>query len=302
MAYNNPFWYNRDKSVDGQYYYVYDFSVNFDPGTYLSYNTDVLNYPTDEASRNYIATIYPDAKESIQIFRLNPYKHYYPWGSSVSEQRHGATKYPQNPYIPIYGSSVTFKSKLNFLETVDNELRILPASSNNLIAVYNLKFLLDDACLGNLLKTIEAAAGTKYLKFSDPSDIYKNIIGLVEDYSINKISKNLNELVLSLHSYFLAPIFKWRTSSFLNIDSTYNFDFNKNYNKYDFVYYEDYDADSKLNNFWFAKQDCYQKTPGTYNSNFEDQYWTKDIFLFEIFSNLTSYSFNVLIFSFIFKF
>ena len=207
MAYNNPFWYNRDSSVDSQY----------------KYDVDLVNFK------------------------------------------------------PVYGSSVSFTSRLNYLQTVDNALKILPASENNLVVKYNLKFLLNDDDTGLLLKTIEIAGGYRYLKFFDPSEIYKDMIGLVEDYAINKSNKNLNEVNLIVSSYFKSPIFNWRTSSFFNVGSSYDYAVSKNYKKYDFVYYEPLDLTSKnkMDNFWFAKNDI-PSSPSVFNPS----QWTKK-FIYE---------------------
>ena len=123
--------------------------------------------------------------------------------------------YDLSSYEPIYGSSVSYNSRLNFLQTIDNSLKILPASENNLNIAFNLKFLLNDDFVGNLLKTIEVAGATKYLKFKDPSNLYKDFIGYVEKYSVNKTSANLSEVNIELKNYGTAPEFTWRTSSIL---------------------------------------------------------------------------------------
>ena len=291
MAYNNPFWYNRDNSVNGQYYYIFDFSINFDPGTYLSYNTDLLTWPhNDQPAINWVndnkANFIEVAENGVQIFRLNPYKHYAAWGKH--EARGFTTKYPKNPFIPIYGSSVEFESRLNILETTNNNKKILPNSENNLIVTYNLKFLLDDSCLGNILKTIEIAAGVKLLKFSDPSNFYKNIVGYVEDYYVQKASKNLNELNITLKSYNECVFFKWKTSAFLNIDSSCEYSKTKSYQKYDFVYYDSFANENKIDNFWFAKENNIGIIPGEYDSFFKEKSWSKNRFIFE-----TKYPFNL---------
>jgi phage-related protein len=203
MAYNNPYLYDRDSSIDPKYAYVNDLSI----------------------------------------------------------------------YKPIYGSSVNFKSKYNFIETVDNALKVLPASENNLISNYSLRFLLSETEAGNLLKTIETAGGFKPLKFSDSSGLYKEFIGYVEDYSISRSSNQLNEITLEISCPFKAPILTWKTSSFFNI-SDLNFSESKSYKKNQFVYNEQYSVTSnKIDNFWFAKQDI---TAGAFNrSN-----WTKNFNFF----------------------
>lgn len=179
-------------------------------------------------------------------------------------------------FKPIYGSSVSFSSRLNYLQTVDNALKILPASENNLTVKYNLKFLLNNIDTGNLLKTIEIAGGYRYLKFIDPSNLYKDMIGLVEDYSVTKSSQNLNEVNIIVSSYFKAPIFNWRTSSFFNIGSSNNYSGFKNYNKYNFVYFDDNKSKNKIDNFWFAKNDIQASNTNSFNSNL----WSKS-FIFE---------------------
>ena len=63
---------------------------------------------------------------------------------------------------PIYGSSVSFFSRLNELKTINNTLKVLPCSENNLVIKYNLKYILTDIECGNLLKTIERFNSFKY--------------------------------------------------------------------------------------------------------------------------------------------
>lgn len=144
----------------------------------------------------------------------NPY--YYNRSSSISDNY---TYVDATTFSPIYGSSVDFSSRINIIPTSDNTLKILPASENNLAIRYKLRFALNDTDTGNLLKTIEIAAGVKYLKFNDPSGIYKSIVGYVEDYSVNKNTKgNLNEITISLASYTSSPLFNWKTSSLINVN------------------------------------------------------------------------------------
>lgn len=167
-------------------------------------------------------------------------------------------------FKPIYGSSVSFLSRVNILNTIDNSLKVIPASENNVVATFNFKFLLNDKDSGNLLKTIEAGAGYKFLKFKDPSSLYKEIIGYVSDYSILKNSKNLNEFNVKILSSIKSLMFNWRTSSFLDgvtVQSTV-FNSSKSYKKYEFIYDDNpktkvlqtLSNKNKINNFWFAKK------------------------------------------------
>lgn len=165
--------------------------------------------------------------------------------------------YDLSAYRPIYGSSVSFSSRVNFLPCIDNSLKLQPNSENNLIAKFNLRFLLNDLMTGNLLKTIEIAGGTRYLKFSDPSSFYKSFTGIVLDYKINKESKNLNLVEIVVINNFSAPVFNWSQSCYLNnINKTTNlFNSSRAYSKHEIVYYDNatYSLTNKSDNFWFAK-------------------------------------------------
>lgn len=213
MVYNNPFFYNRDSSVDPKYSYV-DVSV----------------------------------------------------------------------YRPIYGSSVSFKSRLNSLDTIDNSIKIMPASANNLKIKYSLRFLLDDANTGNLLKSIEIAGGYRYLKFKDPSGLYIDFLGLVESYSINKNSNFLNEILLDVNVYFKSPLLKWRTSCLLNgIDkASSNFVNGKIYQLYDIVYSDYFNTTNQftsstnlIDNFFIKKS---SEQLGTNYTNFFSHFSKNFIF------------------------
>jgi phage-related protein len=199
MAYNNPYFYNRDSSIDEKYKYVLDLSI----------------------------------------------------------------------YKPTYESSVNFKSRYNSIETVDNAIKILPSSENNLIATYNLRFFLDDEMSGNLLKTIEIAGGYKVIKFYDPSGLYKDFIGLAENYSINKNSSNLNEINIAVSAFFKSPLLNWKTSSFFNV-SDLDHSESKKYLKNQFVYNNIGEGifKNKIDHFWFAKEDN--------EGYFDVDKWTRD--------------------------
>lgn len=167
----------------------------------------------------------------------NPY--YYNRSSSVKQSY---SYVDLTKFSPIYGSSVDYVSRLNILPTSDNTLKILPASENNLSIKFKLIFLLSDADTGDLLKTIEKASGTDYLSFKDSSGVYKNMIGYVEDYSVDKnTNANLNQVTIILSSYTSSPLFNWKSSSLLNaVVKTYvaqpTFLPSEIYSKYDIVY------------------------------------------------------------------
>jgi len=178
---------------------------------------------------------------------------------------------------PIYGSSVSFNSRLNYLPAADNSLKLLPSSENSLVSKFNFKYLLSDDVLKTFLYKIENAEGYKNLKFANIDGMYENIIGLVEDYSVNKLNNNINQLNISISSYFKAPIFNWKTSSFLSLSSNLEYSSTKNYQKYEFAYfdpkkYSQYDGEkNKIDNFWFAKEDIIAAN----DQKFDTTKWTK---------------------------
>ena len=290
MAYNNTFFYNRDNSVDDKYNYIYDFSINFDPIFYLQTYADI---------------------RGNDYFSKNPFEHYKNFG--IREGRLGSAR-PANLYLPIYGTSINYSSRLNFLQTIDNSLKALPASENNLTVSYNLKFLLDDNSVGHLLKTIEIAGGTKYLIFADPSNLYSQFTGFVERYSVNKTSANLSEVNITLNYYAAATEFSWRSSVFYKKVSAYEgggkmltpitYDSYSTYSKHSVVYYSIYESrmsggvllngnitanspprvKNKIDNFWFAKQDVQGFYAGAdhtgygFIGNINEQVWTKNFY------------------------
>ena len=214
MAYNNPFFYNRDSSVDPTYKYV-----------------DVSTYK------------------------------------------------------PIYGSSISFRSRINSIDTVDNTIKIMPASANNLKIKYSLKFLLTDLETGNLLKSIEIAGGYRHLKFKDPSNLYIDFLGLVESYSINKTSNSLNEVSLDVNVYFKSPLLKWRTSCLLSgiTNASSSFVSGRTYQLYDIVYNNIFNNGSQfatdtnlIDNFFIKKT---SDASPMYDNNFFS-HWSKN-FIFD---------------------
>ncbi len=178
-------------------------------------------------------------------------------------------------YKPIYGSSVSFSSKVSSLPMIDNSLKVQPNSENNLTVKFNLKFLLNDLMTGNLLKTIEIAGGTRYLKFIDPSFFYKDFTGIVLDYKVNKEGKNLNLVEIILINNFSSPIFNWSKSCFLfGINKDINlFNSQNTYSKYEIIYTENplYVMPNKADNFWIANKNIQAGTafsPSNFTKNF----------------------------------
>jgi hypothetical protein len=209
--------------------------------------------------------------------------------------------YIKEIYItPIYGSSVSYNSRINILETYDNRLKILPSSANNLDIKFNFKFLLDDKNTGDLLKTIETAGGNRYLKFNIENYFYKSIIGLIDSYSISKTSNQSNTVDIVIACNIKAPEFNWKGSSLYDLTKmrsltgcSYgeNHSTSKTYKKYDFVYNDVGDKNHNVNNFWFAKNDII--TSENFSTNlFSREFIFETKIPFELKNNLDIYKFS----------
>ena len=225
----------------------------------------------------------------------NPY--FYNRDSSIDPQ------YKYIDYIdimPIYGSSVSYNSRINILQTYDNKLKILPSSANSLEIKYNLKFLLDNTQTGNLLKTIEVAGGFKYLKFNLRSYFYKAIVGLVDSYSVSKVDNQSNAVDIIVSCNIKAPSFNWKYSSLYDLERARllnNYSYgnafltSKVYKKYDFVYYDLNDKNHDTNNFWFSKTD--QTLPSSFSVDlFSREFIFENKLPFEIKNKFDVYQFN----------
>lgn len=209
--------------------------------------------------------------------------------------------YIKEIYItPIYGSSVSYNSRINILQTYDNKLKILPSSANNLEIKFNFKFLLDDKNTGDLLKTIETAGGNRYLKFNIQNYFYKPVIGLIDSYSVSKTNNQSSTVDIVIACNIKAPEFNWRGSSLYDLIKmrsltgfSYgeNYSVSKTYKKYDFIYYDVGDKNHDTNNFWFAKNDI--TTSGNFSTNlFSREFIFETKIPFELKNNLDVYKFS----------
>lgn len=157
-------------------------------------------------------------------------------------------------YYPSYGSRVTFSSNLNKYETSDGYYNLVPLSVNSLKAEFDLKYDLNEEEAQKLVNFIENKNGVNDITFSDPSFLYKNIDGFCSEYAINHINKNHYEVALSLEVNESPNLFNWYSMNFININYA-TWDLNKNFNKYDIVYYNN----PKILNNLFKKSENFRE-------------------------------------------
>jgi phage-related protein len=170
-------------------------------------------------------------------------------------------------YTPVYGSRVTFESRLNSYETTDGYYNTIPLSINNLKATFDLRFDLNEFESQRLIDFIESKQGIRAFEFSDASDFYAPLIGFCNDYSVNHINKNHYEVAVRFEVDQVPSLLNWKNGSFVNYEIGTWLE-NTNYEKYDILYFDLNDFNSaqqvigvnpdginKLNKFYYASYD-----------------------------------------------
>lgn len=152
-------------------------------------------------------------------------------------------------YSPAYGSRVSFSSSLNKYETHNGYYNMIPLSINSLNAEYQLRYDVTETDAQKIVYFVENNKGINKLEFSDPSNIYKNISGVVDKYSINHINKNHYEVAISFTVNESPNLFNWSGMNFVNsLFQTWGP--NINYEKYSIVYSGI--NKNKLNNYYYC--------------------------------------------------
>jgi len=170
-------------------------------------------------------------------------------------------------YTPVYGSRVTFESRLNSYETTDGYYNVIPLSINNLKATFDLRFDLNEFESQRLIDFIESKQGIRAFEFSDASDFYAPLIGFCSEYSVNHMNKNHYEVAVRFEVDQVPSLLNWKNGSFINYEIGTWVE-NTDYEKYDILYFDINDFDStqqvigvnpdginKLNKFYYAAYD-----------------------------------------------
>ena len=170
-------------------------------------------------------------------------------------------------YTPVYGSRVTFESRLSSYETSDGYFNTIPLSINNLKAKFDLRFDLNEFESQRLIDFIESKQGIRAFEIDDPTDLYRPLPGFCTEYSVNHINKNHYEVAVSFEVDQVPSLLNWKNSSFVNYEIGQWIE-NTDYKKYDIIYYDlndinptdqvigvNLDGINKLNKFYYASRD-----------------------------------------------
>lgn len=167
-------------------------------------------------------------------------------------------------YTPVYGSRVTFESRINSYETSDGYYNNIPLSINNLKAKFDLRFDLDELESQKLIDFIEIKQGVRAFEISDPTEFYKPLIGFCNEYAINHINKNHYEVGIAFEVDQAPTLLNWKNGSFINYEIGEWIE-NTDYEKYDIIFHDEANKDpltevigvnkdgiNKLNKFYYA--------------------------------------------------
>ena len=181
-------------------------------------------------------------------------------------------------YIPIYGSSVSFSSNNMEFKTNDGYYQLSPRGINNLGAKFNLKYKTDENAAQKLANYYENSEGHKQVIVRTDPQIYNDVSGYCDQYSINRINNQHYEVGAMLEVLESPGFLNWSGMNYLNPDFE-DWQNGQSYNKDDIVYTGVNNA--KINNFFYctsAHSSDPENSPTGANSNWtQDFSWNPDI-------------------------
>lgn len=154
--------------------------------------------------------------------------------------------------FPAYGSRVAITSRNTTYETQNGFYNIMPMSVNNLNAKFELRYDLPETQAQELVRFLELKSGQEFIEFDDPSDFYKKVTGVCDNYAINHINKRHYEVAFSLEVFQASSILNWSGMSYINT-SPKTWSSGQAFKKYDILYSGV--NSNKLNNFYYATED-----------------------------------------------
>jgi len=119
-------------------------------------------------------------------------------------------------------------------------------------AKFELRYDLPEAQAQQLVRFLELKNGQDFIEFDDPSDFYKKVSGVCDNYAINHINKQHYEVAFSLEVFQASSILNWSGMSYINT-SPKTWSAAQPYKKYD-ILYSGVNA-NKLNNFYYSTAD-----------------------------------------------
>jgi len=154
--------------------------------------------------------------------------------------------------FPAYGSKVAITSRNSLYETQNGFYNLMPMSVNNLNAKFDLRYDLPENKAQQLVRFLELKSGQEFIEFDDPSDFYKKVSGVCDNYAINHINKQHYEVAFSLEVFQASSILNWSGMSYINT-SYKTWSGSQSYKKYDILYSGV--NSNKLNNFYYCTED-----------------------------------------------
>lgn len=187
----------------------------------------------------------------------------------------GITPLSSLSYAPAYGSRVSFYSRDNRYETQDGYYNIIPMSVNNLNAKFELRFDLPELQSQRLVSFLENKKGDMFIEFTDPSQFYKTVSGVCDNYAINHINKRHYEVATSIDVHQASSILNWSGMAFVNADVK-NWSTSQSFKKYDILYSGV--NENKLNNFYYCIEDHTSASQSLDGPTGSQSKWTQSFF------------------------
>lgn len=185
----------------------------------------------------------------------------------------GVALLPSFNFSPNYGSSIAFTCKNNKLNYSNNTYSLLPSTANNIIAKCSFNFSVNEPDAEKIMNFFESQSGTGAFAISDESNIYRNLTGYADSFSVQMAQNNLYNIALDFSVERNSSFLNWSGKSFVNYDFE-NWTTGQFYQKYQPVYFE-IQGDNKLSNFYYAVQD---HTGSLDTAPTNTGYWTQNLF------------------------
>jgi phage-related protein len=177
--------------------------------------------------------------------------------------------------FPAYGSSVSISSRNNMYATQNGFYNMIPMSVNNLNATFQLRYDLPEDKAQQLVRFLELKSGQEFIEFDDPSDFYKKVSGVCDNYAINHINKRHYEVAFSLEVFQASSILNWSGMSYINT-SYKTWSNGQSFKKYDILYSGV--NSNKLNNFYYCTEDHISSSTLTDGPTGSAAKWTQSFF------------------------
>ena len=153
--------------------------------------------------------------------------------------------------FPAYGSRVAITSRNSSYETQNGYYNMMPMSVNNLNAKFELRYDLPETQAQQLVRFLELKSGEEFIEFDDPSDFYKKVTGVCDNYAINHINKRHYEVAFSLEVFQASSVLNWSGMSYINT-APKTWSIGQTFTKYDILYSGV--NSNKLDNFYYCTE------------------------------------------------